>query len=274
MNVAQRTLHGSERAAGPAAARRAIRAGEHTGPTVGLAPGRLQGNLVILPQAFAADFLRYCVANPKPCPILGVGEPGDPAIAALGADLDIRTDLPSYRVFRDGRHTDTVADIVGLWREDLVCHVIGCSFSFEDALERAGIAVRHARAGRNVAMYATAIATHRAGPFGGPLVVSMRGFTPADAIRAITISDAMPLAHGAPVHLGDPRAIGIDDLARPDFGDPPLLEDGDVPVYWACGVTPQLALANAKVPFAITHDPGHMLVTDLLAETGLPLAAA
>ena len=258
----------------PAELRRRIRDGRHAGPTTGHAPGRLQANLVILPRAHAADFLRYCVANPKPCPILAVGDPGDPRLPALGADLDIRTDVPRYRIHRDGEHADTVADIRALWAEDWVAHAIGCSFSFEDALARAGIPVRHVEAGRNVPMYETGIETHPAGPFGGPLVVSMRGFAPADAIRAIAIADRMPLAHGAPVHLGDPGAIGIRDLDAPEFGDPPVLEPGDVPVFWACGVTPQLAIRRARLPLVVTHDPGRMLVTDLAAEGALPLSPA
>lgn len=248
-----------------AAVRRAARSGALRGPTAGLAPGRLQGNLVVLPEAHAGDFLRFCVANPKPCPVLGVGAPGEARVPALGADLDLRTDLPGYRVWRGGRHVETVPDVSALWRDDLVAHVIGCSFSFEDALARAGIPVRHVEAGRNVPMYVTSIETRASGPFGGPLVVSMRGFSPADAIRAIAIADRMPLAHGAPVHLGDPGAVGIADLAAPEFGDPPVLEPGDVPVFWACGVTPQAALMRARLPFAITHEPGHMLVTDLAA---------
>ena len=255
-----------------AATRRAIRSGAHGGPTAGLAPGRLQGNLVILPRDWAADFLRYCVRNPKPCPVLGVGEPGDPNLPALGTDLDIRTDLPRYRVHRDGTHVDTVSDLRDLWTDDLVTHVIGCSFSFEDAMIRAGLPVRHVAAGRNVPMYETTIETHPAGPFGGPMVVSMRAMPAADAIRATAIAERMPLAHGAPVHLGDPAAIGIRDLDAPEFGDTPVLEPGDVPVFWACGVTPQLAIRRARPSLAITHEPGHMLVTDLPAEGAMPLS--
>ena len=258
----------------PGAARRAIRHGQHCGPTAGLAPGRLQANLVVLPETAAGDFLRYCVKNPKPCPILGVGERGEPTLPGLGADLDIRTDLPGYRVWQDGVHTETVEDLAPLWRDDLVAFAIGCSFSFEDALMRVGIPVRHVAAGRNVPMYATALDTHPAGVFGGPLVVSMRGFAAPNAIHAIAIADRMPLAHGAPVHLGDPSTIGIADLGAPDFGDPPVMEPGDVPVFWACGVTPQMALRHARLPFAITHEPGHMLVTDLAAEAALPLSPA
>lgn len=250
----------------PVALRRAARTGDFRAPTSGECPGYLQGNLVILPAAYADAFLRFCVRNPKPCPLLGVGEPGDPALPALGADLDIRRDLPAYRVYRDGAHSETAADVAALWRDDFVVFVLGCSFSFEHALERAGVALRHTAAGRNVPMYVTTLETEPAGDFGGPLVVSMRAFSPADAIRAITLSERYPIAHGAPVHIGDPAAIGIVDLGRPDFGDPAVTEPGDIPVFWACGVTPQVAIRRACPEIAITHDPGHMLVTDLLAE--------
>ncbi len=259
---------GSVRAfAEPAALRHAVRAGRFRGQTSGQCPGYLQGNLVILPAADADAFLRFCVRNPKPCPIVGVGEPGDPMLPRLGADLDIRTDVPGYRVFRDGEPADRVTDICALWRDDLVTFVLGCSFSFEHALMRSGVRVRHIEAGGNVPMYVTSIETEGAAPFGGPLVVSLRAFRPADAIRAITLSERYPIAHGAPVHIGDAAQIGIADLSRPDFGDPPVIEPGDIPVFWACGVTPQLAIRRAAPAVAITHDPGHMLVTDLIAES-------
>jgi uncharacterized protein YcsI (UPF0317 family) len=246
--------------------RRRIREGSFSGQTSGLAPGFLQANLAILPASVAGDFLLYCTRNPKPCPILGVGDAGDPLLPRLGRDLDIRHDVPRYRLFRDGVAVETPVDIAGVWRDDLVTFAIGCSFSFEDALQRAGIAVRHIDAGRNVPMYVTSLETQPAGPFGGPLVVSMRSFAPADAIRAIVLSDQYPLAHGAPVHIGDPARIGIADLSSPDFGDPPVLAEGDVPVFWACGVTPQMAIGRARPELAITHDPGHMLITDLPAD--------
>ncbi|MCB9947871.1 MAG: putative hydro-lyase [Rhodospirillaceae bacterium] len=254
-------------AAGDARAlRRQIRAGRLTGQTSGLAPGCLQANLAILPAAWAGDFLLFCTRNPKPCPLLGVSDAGDPMLARLGADIDIRTDVPAYRVFRDGEHVDTVTDITRLWRDDLVTFAIGCSFSFDDALQRAGIPVPNVVAGTNVPMYVTGIETAGAGPFGGPLVVSMRSFRPADAIRAIVLSDRYPLAHGAPVHIGDPGAIGIRNIAEPEFGDPPVLHPDEICVFWACGVTPQLAIGRARPDFAITHDPGHMLITDLPAD--------
>lgn len=250
----------------PADLRRAIRAGAFRSPTTGHAPGWLQGNLAILPQALAADFLAFCAKNPKPCPLLGVSEPGDPGLPTLAEDLDVRTDVPGYRVFRDGGEPERVADLRAVWRDDLVTFVLGCSFSFEESLARARVPVRHIAAGRNVPMYVTDLETRSAGPFGGPMVVSMRAFAPADAIRAIVLSDRQPLAHGAPVHIGDPAQIGIRDLGAPEFGDPPVMEPGDVPVFWACGVTPQVAIRGARPDLAITHEPGHMLVTDRPAE--------
>ena len=243
--------------------RRAARSGALDAPTSGLAYGYVQGNLAILPHDHAEDFLRFCQANPKPCPLLGVSEAGDPAIPALAADLDIRTDIPRYRVWRDGAIVDEPRDIKSVWRDDLVSFVLGCSFSFEEALLAAGVPVRHIENGTNVPMYRTNVQTARAGRFHGPLVVSMRPMKPADAIRAVQITTRLPSVHGAPVHLGFPEAIGIKDIAKPDYGDAVLVERDELAVFWACGVTPQAAIAAAKVPFAITHAPGYMLVTDL-----------
>jgi uncharacterized protein YcsI (UPF0317 family) len=243
--------------------RRNCRLGQFDGPTAGLAPSHVQGNLVILPSEWAADFLRFCQANPKPCPLLGVSEPGCPALPALGADLDIRTDLPRYRVWEDGRLVASPTDVLSVWRDDLVSFVIGCSFSFEEALLQNDIPVRHIALGCNVPMYRTSIATQPAALFHGPLVVSMRPMKPADAIRAIQVTTRLPAVHGAPVHIGFPQAIGIEDLGKPDYGDSVPVEAGELPVFWACGVTPQAAIAAVKPPFAITHAPGCMLVTDL-----------
>lgn len=253
-------------ASSPSALRKRIRDGSFAAPTSGCAPGFLQGNLAILPAALADAFLRFCVLNPKPCPLLALGEPGDPRVPALGPDIDVRTDIPRYRVFRNGELVATPIELTEYWRDDLVTFVIGCSFSFEAALLRAGIRVPNVEAELNVSMYVTNRETLPAGPFGGPMVVSMRTFRPADAIRAIVLSDRQPLAHGAPVHFGDPAEIGIADLASPDFGDPPVIGAGEVPVFWACGVTPQIAILRARPEIAITHEPGHMLITDLLAE--------
>jgi uncharacterized protein YcsI (UPF0317 family) len=246
----------------PGALRQKIRAGEHTGITSGSAPGYVQCNVVILPAESAADFLRFCQLNPKPCPLLAVSEPGATALPALG-ELDIRTDIPRYRVFRDGEVTEEVSDITALWREDLVTFALGCSFSFEEALLADGLEIRNISQGVNVPMYRTDIDCVASGPFRGKMVVSMRPFRAAQAIRAIQICTRFPAVHGAPVHLGDPMQIGIADLSRPDFGDAVRIEAMEMPVFWACGVTPQVALAAARLPLAITHSPGCMLVTDL-----------
>jgi len=246
----------------PADLRHKIRSGAHTGNTSGLVPGYVQCNVVIVPVAFAQDFLRFCQLNPKPCPLVAMGEPGVAALPALG-ELDIRTDVPGYRVFRDGQLTEEINDITALWRDDLVTFALGCSFSFEEALLADGLEVRNVTLGRNVPMYRTTIDCATAGRFAGNMVVSMRPFRAGDAIRAIQICTRFPAVHGAPIHLGDPTLIGITDLAQPDYGDAIPVAQSEIPVFWACGVTPQVALAQAKLPLAITHRPGCMLVTDV-----------
>ena len=243
-------------------ARLAYRRGE-VGSTAGVAPGFVQGNLAILPAEYAGAFHRFCQLNPKPCPIIGMSDAGSPHIPALGADLDIRTDVPRYRVWRDGEVVDEPTDVTKHWRDDLVTFVLGCSFSFEEALLDEGMPIRHIERNVRVPMYRTNIACGEAGPFAGPMVVSMRPFKPADAIRAVQITSRYPAVHGAPVHLGHPHLIGIKDIAKPDYGDPVPVADDEIPVFWACGVTPQAVIAAAKLPFAITHAPGLMLVTDL-----------
>ncbi len=248
----------------PAALRQACRSGAFSGHTAGLAPQHVQANLVILPQAHAADFLLYCQRNPKPCPVLAVTQPGCPALPTLGTDIDLRSDVPRYRVWRDGVLAGEPTDIADLWREDFVGFALGCSFSFEQALMEEGIALRHVAMGRNVAMFRTRIATEPAGPFAGPLVVTMRPLRAADAIRAVQITSRYPSVHGAPVHLGDPALIGIRDLSQPDYGDAVDVMADEIPVFWACGVTPQAALLQARLPLVITHAPGAMLVSDLL----------
>jgi uncharacterized protein YcsI (UPF0317 family) len=246
----------------PQALRHNIRSGQHSGNTSGFAPGFVQCNIVILPAEQANDFLRFCQLNPKPCPLIAAGEPGNPTIPPLG-DIDIRTDVPSYRVFRDGQMTEELPDITELWRDDLVSFALGCSFSFEEALLADGLEVRNVTEGVNVPMYRTNIDCTSAGPFAGKMVVSMRPFMAADAIRAVQICTRFPAVHGAPVHLGNPGLIGIENLALPDYGDAVNMDDNELPVFWACGVTPQVALEAARPPFAITHSPGCMLVTDL-----------
>jgi uncharacterized protein YcsI (UPF0317 family) len=240
------------------------RSGKLTGPTSGLAPGHVQANLAILPADLAHDFLRFCHSNPRPCPLLAVTETGSPAVPQLGADIDLRTDLPRYRVWRDGKLVAEPFDVRDLWRDDLVSFVIGCSFSFEEAMQDNGLPVRHIEQSRNVPMYRTNIPTVPAGRFSGPMVVSMRPLVAADAIRAIQVTSRFPSVHGAPIHFGDPSAIGIADIDRPDYGDAVDIRPGEVPVFWACGVTPQSVIAAVRPPFCITHAPGHMLVTDLL----------
>lgn len=232
--------------------------------TSGQAPGHVQGNVAIVPGGQAADFELYCRRNAQACPLLAVSQPGDPHLPTLGADLDIRTDLPRYRIYRNGAPVGERTDIRDLWQDDFVTFVIGCSFTFERALIASGIPLRHVNEGRNVAMYRTAIPTVAAGPFGGPLVVSMRPLRSEDAPRAADITGRFPDMHGRPVHIGDSAALGIADLSRPDYGDAVAVLPGEVPVFWACGVTSQAALEGARLPLFLAHAPGCMLVTDLL----------
>ena len=246
-----------------AKARAAIRTGSYRGQTGTLARGFVQANIVILPQRHAADFLAFCQSNPKPCPLLAMGRPGDPSLPSLGADIDIRTDVPAYRIVEDGREAAVVHDIRGHWRDDLVTFALGCSFSFEEAIEEAGLGIRHNELGLVNPMYTTSIATIPAGPFRGPIVVTMRPFAPAAAIRAIQITSRFPQVHGAPIHFGDPAAIGIADLDKAEYGgDAVPIHAGEVPLFWACGVTSQQAVEQARLPFCITHKPASMLITD------------
>jgi len=243
--------------------RRQAASGELTGPTPGLALGYVQANLVVVPRELAFDFLLFCQRNPKPCPLLDVTEPGsaEPRLVAPGADF--RTDVARYCIYQHGELVDEPTDLHRWWRDDLVGFLIGCSFTFESALLQAGLPVRHIECGCNVPMYRTGIPCRPAGVFHGPMVVSMRPMTPAQAVRATQICSRFPRAHGAPVHFGDPAAIGIRELGRPDFGDPVELQPGEIPIFWACGVTPQAVAMEAKPPLLITHKPGHMFVTDL-----------
>jgi uncharacterized protein YcsI (UPF0317 family) len=245
-----------------ASVRQACRTGQLTAPTPGLAPGFVQANLVVLPQDWAFDFLLFCQRNPKPCPLLDVTEPGDPEAKSVAPGSDLRTDLPAYRLWRHGELIAEPTDIREFWREDLVSFVIGCSFTFENALLNAKLPVRHIEEGRNVPMYRTNIACKPAGRFHGPLVVSMRPMTASQAIHATTLCAKYPLAHGTPIHIGEPALLGIPHIEQPDFGDAVSIHPHEMPVFWACGVTPQAALMMAKPPFAITHKPGHMFLTD------------
>ena len=244
------------------ATRARIRSGEHTGPTSGLAPGFAQANLVVLPADDALDFLRFCVRNPKPCPVLEVTDTGSACPAGVAPHADLRTDLPRYRVFRDGQLVDEPTDVTRYWRDDLVGFLLGCSFTFEWALASAGLPLAHQAQGVNVPMYVTNRRCVGAGRFEGPLVVSMRPFSPRDIPHAVEVSARFPTMHGAPVHVGDPAALGITDLGAPDFGDPVRLAADEVPVFWACGVTPQAVALEARPSLAIFHAPGHMFITD------------
>jgi uncharacterized protein YcsI (UPF0317 family) len=238
------------------------RAGTLRRPTAGLAPGFVQANLVCVPTDLAYDFLLFCQRNPRPCPLLDVTEPGSPE-PSIAPGSDLRTDLPGYVVWRNGERVAEPPTIHEHWRPDLVSFLLGCSFTFETALLQDGLPVRHIEQGRNVPMYRTSIPCRPAGRFRGPLVVSMRPMTPAQAIRASVICARFPRAHGAPIHLGDPAALGIADIDRPDYGDPVTIRPGEVPVFWACGVTPQAVIAAAHLPLLLTHKPGHMFLTDL-----------
>ena len=248
----------------PAELRRLVRAGrvKHI-PTAGMCAGYAQANLVILPREYAVDFLEYARLNPGPCPLLEVLD-GGPCTRDMAADGNILTDVPEYFIYRDGQLAERCADATAWWQPGMVGFLIGCSFSFEEALMGAGIEVRHIATGRNVPMYRTSVMTVPAGPFRGPTVCSMRPMTPEDAQRAYAITAAMPNVHGAPLQIGDPERIGVTDLAHPDYGEPVDIYPGEVPVFWPCGVTPQAAIENARPPLVITHSPGHMFVTDVL----------
>jgi uncharacterized protein YcsI (UPF0317 family) len=251
----------------PSEFRQLVRSGQFREPTAGYCGAYAQANLAIIPLQYAADFLLFCQRNPKACPLLGVSEPGQWNIPALGADLDIRNDVPRYVVYRDGELAHDLTTLEFVWREDLVSFAIGCSFSFEQMLLDADILLRHIAERKNVAMYRSNIANKKAGPFGGNMVVSMRPMKAADAIRAVQITSRFPSVHGAPIHLGDPALIGIADLSRPDYGDAVEVKADEIPVFWACGVTPQEAMLSAKLPLAFAHKAGHMLVTDILNHT-------
>lgn len=244
----------------PAQARLRYRDG-FIAPTSGVATGFTQANMVVLPKDWAFDMLLFGQRNPKPVPLLDVTEPGA-TNTILAPDADLRTDLPLYRVWRDGVLVNEPTDVLDLWRDDLVTFLIGCSFSFEAALMNAGVPLRNIEQGHNVSMYRTNIECRSAGRLSGPLVVSMRPIPAHQVAAAVQVTARMPAVHGSPVHIGAPEALGIKDMARPDFGDPVEFQIGDVPVFWACGVTPQAALMASRPPFAITHAPGHMFITD------------
>ncbi|MEM1364866.1 MAG: putative hydro-lyase [Pseudomonadota bacterium] len=243
--------------------RAAVRHGDYTSHTAGLAPGCLQANLVVLPKTHADDFEQFCALNPKPCPLVGKTAPGDPYFRSLGRDVDVRRDLPSYNVYRDGLLAQQITDLDELWTDDLVAFALGCSFTFENALSRADIALWHVTNNTTVPMFRTNIALAPSGPFKGNMVVSMRAVPESQVPQVTEISARYPWAHGGPIHTGDPATIGIADLDKPHWGDPAPVAPGHVPMFWACGVTPQAVIMGAKLPFVITHTPGHMLITEI-----------
>jgi uncharacterized protein YcsI (UPF0317 family) len=252
--------------------RRQIRAGNYRGQTAGFAPGKLQANLAILGAGFADDFHQFCLANGRPCPLVGVSRRGDPSMDMLG-DIDIRTDVPGYNIYRDGELSEATHDISQLWTDDMVAFALGCSFTFERALAEAGIAMKHIAANRTVPMYRSNLALTPVGPFRGTMVVSMRPIPEDQVDKAIEITSRYAHAHGAPVHAGTGEEIGVGDLGRPDWGDPAEFAPGDVAVFWACGVTPQNVLQAARPPLCITHTPGRMLVTDIAEDDPVLFAA-
>lgn len=234
----------------------------HTGPTTGLADGYAQANLIAVPKDWAYEVLLFTQRNPKPCPVLDVTDEGG-TTTTLANNADLMRHIPRYRIWHDGELVDEPTDATAHWRPDLVAFLIGCSFSFETALKDNGIPLRHVEQQRNVPMYVTNRECRPAGRLHGPMVVSMRYIPEALVDKAAELTARMPAVHGAPVHIGDPTALGITDPDKPDFGDPTDPHPGDVPVFWACGVTPQAAVMASRPPFAITHAPGHMFVTDV-----------
>jgi uncharacterized protein YcsI (UPF0317 family) len=250
----------------PKEIRNLIRQGRWDKPTAGLAMGYAQANLVILPQKDAFDFLLFCQRNPKPCPLLEVLEPGQFRTKFLSLDADIRTDIPRYNIYRKGTLQNTAKEIRSFWQKDFVSFLLGCSFSFEEAMLRSNIPVRHIEENKNVPMFISSIPCQPAGVFYGPMVVTMRPIPSEKVTRAVQITSRYASVHGAPIHIGEPSTIGIKDLKKPDFGDPVTLKKGEVPVFWACGVTPQAVVMQAKPDLCITHAPGYMFISDLLNE--------
>ncbi len=246
----------------PSEARGLCRTNEWVKPTAGMARGYTQANLVVLPKEMAFDFLLFCQRNPKPCPILDVTDIGSPVPRMAAPDSDLRVDLPKYNVYEKGILTKVMTDITSLWNENLVGFLLGCSFTFESELLKKNIPVRQIEEGCNVPMYKTNLKCVKAGPFDGNMVVSMRPIPASDVADAVQITSRFPAVHGAPVHIGPPEQIGINDIAQPDFGDPVTVKEGEVPVFWACGVTPQNIAMNMKPDLMITHSPGHMFITD------------
>lgn len=250
----------------PGEIRDLVRRGELARPTAGMAPGYVQANLVVVPRELAFDFLLFAQRNPKPCPVLDVTDPGSPVPGLLAPGADLRFDLPRYRIYKNGILADEVTEIASHWRDDLVAFLLGCSFTFEEALLAAGVPVRHLEEDCNVPMYNTTIPLAPAGRFQGFMVVSMRPLPPDKIVRAVQVTSRFPAVHGSPVHIGDPEKIGIRDIKSPDYGDPVIIQPGEVPVFWACGVTPQAVAVTARPELMITHSPGYMFISDIRNE--------
>ncbi len=257
------TLHSDLIGLNGAQTRAHFRNNSYDGHTAGFASGCLQANLAIIPAEFALDFMRFCQRNPKPCPLVGVSDTGNPMMQTMGHDIDVRTDVPAYNVYRNGAISETVPDLTAIWRDDFVAFALGCSFTFEHAALRAGVPMWHIENNTTVPMFRSNFNCVPAGRFSGTTVVSMRSVR-EDQVDLITkVSTKFPLAHGAPMHVGDPAAIGIADINEPEWGDPTPIGAGEVPVFWACGVTPQVAIENARIPIVVTHKPGCMLISDI-----------
>ncbi|MCF8568125.1 putative hydro-lyase [Alicyclobacillus tolerans] len=250
----------------PKEMRTLIRKGEWTEPTTGISLGYVQANLIILPASLAGDFQEFCRRNPAPLPLLDMTEPGDPRPLRVAPDADLRTDLPRYRIYRNGQVTEEPTNILDIWREDLVAFLLGCSFTTEYQLLQSGVRLRHIENRQNVPMFKTTIQCKSTQYFHGPVVVSMRPIALQDVEMAKEVTGSFPLAHGAPLHIGDPEKIGITNIQSPDWGDPINIDNNEVPVFWACGVTPQAVVQEVQQEFAITHAPGHMFLTDLKDE--------
>ena len=246
--------------------RLSCREGVHCGPTFECAPGYVQANLVMLPATLADEFETFCRLNPKPCPLLEVVKPGCFQLEKLARNVDLRTDLPKYRVFQNGEFIAEQQDVLNWWRDDLVSFLLGCSICFEQAMLEAGLPLRHVEQHQNIPVFRTNIPCQAAGRFQGHTVVSMRPIPSAKVDHAGAISSKYPFAHGAPIHVGDPSVIGIDDLQSPDFGESVTMRADETPVFWACGVTPQVAILESKIEFAITHSPGCMFVSDVKSD--------
>lgn len=252
--------------ASPREIREAVRRGELVRTSRGMAPGYAQASLVILDRSNAYDFLVFCQRNPRSCPVLEVLDEGCFEVGHIAPGADVRTDFPKYRVYRRGEVEAEVTDIIRYWRDDLVAFLMGCALSFDGALARSGVPNRHVEEGRSGTIFVTNIPCRPAGKFEGPLLVSMRPMPMSKAIRAVQVTSRFQMSHGAPIHIGDPAAIGIRDIMKPDFGEPVSIREGEVPVFWACAVTPQNIAIRAKLDFMITQSPGHMMVTDLQDE--------